>query len=107
MCLFIGIFDEKKQRMSNLLQLQMDCSQFISLVFYECNIFFHPVPNLQYINRFLPRTTINDPSSSLDRASAGEDGAVEGILTRKHEWESTTKKASNRSWDKVRRAVGY
>ncbi|KAL5008468.1 hypothetical protein ScPMuIL_014049 [Solemya velum] len=25
----------------------------------------------------------------------------EGILTRKHEWEATTKKASNRSWDKV------
>lgn len=37
-----------------------------------------------------------------DRANAGEDGVVEGILTRKHEWESTTKKASNRSWDKVR-----
>ena len=38
----------------------------------------------------------------LDRPSAtGEDGVIEGLLTRKHEWESTTKKASNRSWDKV------
>lgn len=26
---------------------------------------------------------------------------MEGMLIRKHEWESTTKKASNRSWDKV------
>lgn len=39
----------------------------------------------------------------LDRPSpSGEDGVIEGVLTRKHEWESTTKKASNRSWDKVR-----
>ena len=36
-----------------------------------------------------------------DRANSSEEGVVEGILTRKHEWESTTKKASNRSWDKV------
>lgn len=33
---------------------------------------------------------------------AGESGAVEGVLVRKHDWESTTKKASNRSWDKVK-----
>ena len=33
-------------------------------------------------------------------AAAGED-AFEGLVHRKHEWESTTKKASNRSWDKV------
>lgn len=39
--------------------------------------------------------------STIDRQSGGEDGVVEGVLTRKHEWESTTKKASNRSWDKV------
>lgn len=38
----------------------------------------------------------------LDRPSSGGDAdAVEGTLTRKHEWEHTTKKASNRSWDKV------
>lgn len=36
----------------------------------------------------------------LDRP-AGEDGVIEGNLIRKHEWESTTKKSSNRSWDKV------
>uniref|UniRef100_A0A2M4DIY4 Putative beta chain spectrin n=1 Tax=Anopheles darlingi TaxID=43151 RepID=A0A2M4DIY4_ANODA len=38
-----------------------------------------------------------------DRPSPGgtDEGAQEGILTRKHEWESTTKKASNRSWDKL------
>lgn len=38
----------------------------------------------------------------IDRPSPGGDSdAVEGTLTRKHEWESTTKKASNRSWDRV------
>ena len=31
----------------------------------------------------------------------GEDGELEGMLVRKHEWESTTKKTSNRSWDRV------
>lgn len=30
-----------------------------------------------------------------------EEQHSEGMLTRKHEWEHTTKKASNRSWDKV------
>ncbi|XP_055703671.1 spectrin beta chain isoform X3 [Phlebotomus papatasi] len=44
--------------------------------------------------------TIDDDEE--DRPSPGaEDGAVEGSLTRKHEWESNMKKASNRSWDKV------
>lgn len=43
------------------------------------------------------------PISQPDRPSPGgaDEGAQEGVLTRKHEWESTTKKASNRSWDKV------
>merc|ERR1719464_163052 len=30
-----------------------------------------------------------------------DGGELEGMLVRKHEWENTTKKASNRSWDKV------
>jgi len=34
-------------------------------------------------------------------STADEDVIIEGSLNRKHEWESTTKKASNRSWDKV------
>ena len=33
------------------------------------------------------------------RSPTGDE--YEGTLVRKHEWESTTKKASNRSWDKV------
>lgn len=37
----------------------------------------------------------------LERTSAAYEEGVEGFLTRKQEWESTTKKASNRSWDKV------
>lgn len=51
----------------------------------------------QYLLTFLYDTC------NLDRQSpgTGDDGAIEGNLTRKHEWESTTKKASNRSWDKV------
>ncbi|XP_055912166.1 spectrin beta chain isoform X2 [Eupeodes corollae] len=36
-----------------------------------------------------------------ERTSQAFEEGVEGYLTRKHEWESTTKKASNRSWDKV------
>ena len=32
---------------------------------------------------------------------AGGDDVYEGTVNRKHEWESTTKKASSRSWDKV------
>ncbi|KAI8116109.1 Spectrin beta chain [Lucilia cuprina] len=38
---------------------------------------------------------------AAERAGASGGEAHEGYLTRKHEWESTTKKASNRSWDKV------
>lgn len=34
-------------------------------------------------------------------STAGGEDSFEGTVTRKHEWESTTKKASNRSWDKV------
>jgi len=41
-----------------------------------------------------------EPTS--DQSATEADGEIlEGILNRKHEWESTTKKASNRSWDKV------
>ncbi|XP_023703245.1 spectrin beta chain isoform X6 [Cryptotermes secundus] len=37
-----------------------------------------------------------------ERPSPGaEEDQYEGNLVRKHEWESTTKKASNRSWDKL------
>ncbi|XP_065331438.1 spectrin beta chain isoform X2 [Cloeon dipterum] len=46
----------------------------------------------------------SDDESNLERASerATADGDIfEGLLVRKHEWENTTKKASNRSWDKV------
>ncbi|XP_047735798.1 spectrin beta chain isoform X3 [Hyalella azteca] len=52
----------------------------------------------------------NDVSSSpsaspaprlVERMSPGEEDILEGSLVRKHEWEATTKKASNRSWDKV------
>merc|ERR1719373_753224 len=35
------------------------------------------------------------------RGSKHPDGELEGMLVRKHEWESTTKKASNRSWEKI------
>lgn len=31
----------------------------------------------------------------------GDSSGAEGILVRKHDWESTTKKSANRSWDKV------
>lgn len=38
----------------------------------------------------------------LERVSPGEEEPIlEGGLVRKHEWENTTTKASNRSWDKI------
>jgi len=40
-------------------------------------------------------------SQREDRPGPSEEGLLESVLNRKHEWESTTKKASNRSWDKV------
>ncbi|XP_027207986.2 spectrin beta chain isoform X17 [Penaeus vannamei] len=48
----------------------------------------------------------SDDESNLERAAerpspSGDEDQLEGSLVRKHEWESTTKKASNRSWDKV------
>merc|ERR1711983_686058 len=39
-------------------------------------------------------------TSSIRETKSG-DGELEGMLVRKHEWESTTKKASNRSWEKI------
>lgn len=37
-----------------------------------------------------------------ERVSPGdEEPTHEGGLVRKHEWENTTTKASNRSWDKI------
>ncbi|XP_075723579.1 spectrin beta chain isoform X2 [Rhipicephalus microplus] len=39
-------------------------------------------------------------SSSAPSKRPAED-EIEGLLMRKHEWESTTKKASNRSWEKL------
>merc|ERR1711970_1246041 len=51
------------------------------------------------------------PSERVDGAEKSDTGSLketktsdeelEGMLVRKHEWESTTKKASNRSWDRV------
>ncbi|CAG0879659.1 unnamed protein product, partial [Darwinula stevensoni] len=39
--------------------------------------------------------------AARERPKGEEEEKTEGILHRKHEWESTTKKATNRSWDKV------
>merc|ERR1712106_1243019 len=43
--------------------------------------------------------TKSDTSSIKDSKSTDEE--LEGMLVRKHEWESTAKKASNRSWDRI------
>lgn len=37
----------------------------------------------------------------IERSSPGDDDVFEGTLVRKHEWENTTIKATQRSWDKV------
>merc|ERR1711971_275539 len=46
---------------------------------------------------------VTSPEAGTDSEAGKErDGdELEGMLVRKHEWENTTKKASNRSWDKV------
>merc|ERR1712083_1197209 len=43
----------------------------------------------------------SDDEENYDRTIESGDGELEGMLVRKHEWESTTKKASNRSWEKL------
>nr|XP_027207982.1 spectrin beta chain-like isoform X6 [Penaeus vannamei] len=43
----------------------------------------------------------HDESREERPSPSGDEDQLEGSLVRKHEWESTTKKASNRSWDKV------
>merc|ERR1712106_530802 len=46
--------------------------------------------------------TDGERSETQSIKSGERDGdELEGMLVRKHEWENTTKKASNRSWDKV------
>merc|ERR1711990_1316891 len=51
------------------------------------------------------RYSRDQPDTRSDTSSIREtkhpDGELEGMLVRKHEWESTTKKASNRSWEKL------
>ncbi|XP_064484271.1 spectrin beta chain-like isoform X3 [Ornithodoros turicata] len=51
------------------------------------------------------KSTLDDSDEAVfpEKLSApsDEEGQFEGMLQRKHEWESTTKKASNRSWEKV------
>jgi len=46
------------------------------------------------------QTDTKSETGSLRESKAGDE-ELEGILVRKHEWETTTKKASNRSWDSV------
>jgi len=40
-------------------------------------------------------------SAAAGGAAAVSEAIIEGLLNRKHEWESRVKKASNRSWEKV------
>merc|ERR1719397_1218934 len=56
--------------------------------------------------RFKKKQPAGDAGTQSDdeenfRAIEHADGVLEGTLIRKHEWETTTKKASNRSWDKI------
>ncbi|XP_048516280.1 spectrin beta chain isoform X2 [Athalia rosae] len=49
----------------------------------------------------LDRSGVSDDDHSYTEQRSPGDDEFEGTLIRKHEWESTTKKASNRSWDKL------
>merc|ERR1712012_505759 len=48
-----------------------------------------------------PKAAGDDLDDDELRTIEHPDGELEGMLVRKHEWESTTKKASNRSWEKI------
>jgi len=43
----------------------------------------------------------SDEEENYGRALEASDGELEGMLVRKHEWESHSKKASTRSWDRI------
>merc|ERR1719309_1673475 len=43
----------------------------------------------------------DDEQDPRSRTLESTDEELEGMLTRKHEWESVSKKAANRSWDRV------
>ncbi|XP_032787787.2 spectrin beta chain isoform X4 [Daphnia magna] len=60
-------------------------------------------PSYSAPGQTVPVSPSSPADSSTKRRSslAGGDDVYEGTVNRKHEWESTTKKASNRSWDKV------
>merc|ERR1719328_24639 len=47
----------------------------------------------------VPGAIAPSPITSPEERTEGDE--MEGMLVRKHEWENTTKKAPNRSWDKV------
>ncbi|KAK0163457.1 hypothetical protein PV327_007135 [Microctonus hyperodae] len=49
----------------------------------------------------LDRSGVSDDDHSFHEQRSPSDDEFEGTLVRKHEWESTTKKATNRSWDKL------
>lgn len=51
-------------------------------------------------SHFDPNCLVRIEAERRSSAAGGED-IYEGMVSRKHEWESTTKKSSNRSWDKV------
>lgn len=48
-----------------------------------------------------PQKPIPASRASKGQSPGSDEEVLEGSLVRKHEWESTTKRASNRSWDKV------
>ncbi|KAF2899623.1 hypothetical protein ILUMI_06550 [Ignelater luminosus] len=43
----------------------------------------------------------DDEAATTEQSGIPDEDAFDGQLVRKHEWENTTTKASNRSWDKV------
>ncbi|KAI1288342.1 Spectrin beta chain [Halotydeus destructor] len=47
------------------------------------------------------KKSTSDLTERLSPGTATDEVALEGMLSRKHEWESATKKASSRSWEKV------
>merc|ERR1712176_453177 len=59
-----------------------------------------PFRSFRFKKTSKPPSTYSGSEENLRDLEAGDE-ELEGILVRKHEWESTTKKASNRSWEKI------
>lgn len=71
--------------------------QVVPLLTIQLGVFRSSYSNQDILTLLLPSISIERATSPTDKP---DDVVFEGVLSRKHEWETTTKKASHRSWEK-------